>query len=101
MTAVVVGPAGLTETRHPATPSLHAQPADASQAARFNVEVLKNASTPATLVKSMSVFVAQKLPEIPKGSRVLTFCYDTGERYFSVEGLFESDGTAVQVGARP
>ena len=32
--------------------------------------------------------VAQKLPEIPKGSRVLTFCYDTGERYLSVDGLF-------------
>ncbi len=32
--------------------------------------------------------VAKKLPEIPKGSRVLTFCYDTGERYLSVEGLF-------------
>jgi cysteine synthase len=45
--------------------------------------------------------VAKKLPEIPDGSTVLTFCYDTGERYFSVEGLFESDGTAVQVGARP
>jgi len=43
--------------------------------------------------------VAQKLPELPAGSRVLTFCYDTGERYFSVEGLFAADGTAVQVGA--
>lgn len=32
--------------------------------------------------------VAQKLPEIPDGARVLTFCYDTGERYLSVEGLF-------------
>jgi cysteine synthase A len=32
--------------------------------------------------------VAQKLPELPKGGRVLTFCYDTGERYLSVEGLF-------------
>jgi cysteine synthase A len=32
--------------------------------------------------------VAQKLKEIPKGSRVLAFCYDTGERYLSVEGLF-------------
>jgi cysteine synthase A len=32
--------------------------------------------------------VKQKLPEIPKGSRVLTFCYDTGERYLSIEGLF-------------
>jgi cysteine synthase A len=32
--------------------------------------------------------VNQKLNEIPKGSRILTFCYDTGERYLSVEGLF-------------
>lgn len=32
--------------------------------------------------------VAKKLPEIPDGSTVLTFCYDTGERYLSVEGLF-------------
>ena len=32
--------------------------------------------------------VAKKLPDIPKGSRVLTFCYDTGERYLSIEGLF-------------
>nr|MBA2760391.1 cysteine synthase A [Segetibacter sp.] len=32
--------------------------------------------------------VAKKLPEIPKGSRVLTFNYDTGERYLSIEGLF-------------
>ncbi len=31
--------------------------------------------------------VAQKLPEIPEGSTILTFCYDTGERYLSVEGL--------------
>ncbi len=32
--------------------------------------------------------VAKKLPELPKGSKVLTFNYDTGERYWSVEGLF-------------
>lgn len=32
--------------------------------------------------------VAQKLPEIPAGSTVLTFSYDTGERYLSVDGLF-------------
>ena len=32
--------------------------------------------------------VAKKLPELPEGSRVLAFCYDTGERYLSVEGLF-------------
>jgi cysteine synthase len=32
--------------------------------------------------------VARKLPEIREGSRVLTFCYDTGERYLSIEELF-------------
>jgi cysteine synthase A len=32
--------------------------------------------------------VAKKLPDVPDGSTVLTFCYDTGERYLSVEGLF-------------
>lgn len=32
--------------------------------------------------------VSRKLPEIPEGSRVLTFCYDTGERYLSIESLF-------------
>ncbi len=31
--------------------------------------------------------VKQKLPELAPGSRVLTFCYDTGERYLSVEGF--------------
>ena len=32
--------------------------------------------------------VNKKLPEIADGARVMTFCYDTGERYLSVEGLF-------------
>ncbi len=32
--------------------------------------------------------VAKKLPELASGARVLTFNYDTGERYLSVEGLF-------------
>ena len=32
--------------------------------------------------------VAQLLPTIPKNSKVLTFSYDNGERYFSIEGLF-------------
>ncbi len=32
--------------------------------------------------------VAKKIPEIPPGNRVLTFIYDTGERYLSVEGLY-------------
>jgi cysteine synthase len=32
--------------------------------------------------------VAKKLKEIPTNAKVLTFCYDTGERYLSIEGLF-------------
>lgn len=32
--------------------------------------------------------VAQKLAEIPEGATVLTFNYDTGERYLSIEGLY-------------
>ena len=32
--------------------------------------------------------VASKSSEMPKGSRVLTFAYDTGERYLSIDGLF-------------
>ncbi len=32
--------------------------------------------------------VAQLLPSLPDGARVLTFCYDTGERYLSIEDLF-------------
>ena len=31
--------------------------------------------------------IAKKLPELPAGSRVLGFNYDTGERYLSVEGF--------------
>lgn len=33
--------------------------------------------------------IAQKLPEMPAGARVLGFNYDTGERYLSIEGLYE------------
>lgn len=32
--------------------------------------------------------LAKKLPDIPAGSRVLIFNYDTGERYLSIDGLF-------------
>jgi cysteine synthase A len=32
--------------------------------------------------------VAKQLPKLPSGARVLTYCYDTGERYLSVEDLF-------------
>jgi cysteine synthase A len=33
--------------------------------------------------------ISKKLGEIPKGATVLGFNYDTGERYLSVEGLYE------------
>ena len=45
--------------------------------------ILAGISTGASLAA-----VAQKIKELPKGSRILTFNYDTGERYWSVEGLF-------------
>ncbi|MFZ1979432.1 MAG: cysteine synthase A [Bacteroidota bacterium] len=32
--------------------------------------------------------VAKKLPDLRPGGRILTFNYDTGERYLSVDGLF-------------
>ncbi|MGB4359461.1 MAG: cysteine synthase A [Rhodoferax sp.] len=34
--------------------------------------------------------IAQKLPELPVGAKVLGFNYDTGERYLSVEGFLPS-----------
>ncbi len=45
--------------------------------------ILTGISTGASLAA-----VAQKLVDIPAGSKVLTFNYDTGERYLSIEGLF-------------
>jgi len=32
--------------------------------------------------------LSKKLPDIPKGASILTFNYDTGERYLSIEGLY-------------
>lgn len=45
--------------------------------------ILAGISTGASLAA-----VAETLKNAPKGSRILTFDYDTGERYLSVEGLF-------------
>ncbi len=45
--------------------------------------ILAGVSTGAALAA-----VAKKLPEITKGSTILTYNYDTGERYLSIEGLF-------------
>jgi cysteine synthase A len=35
--------------------------------------------------------IAQKLPELPKGSRILGFNYDTGERYLSVPDFLPTE----------
>ena len=35
--------------------------------------------------------IAQKLPDLPQGSRVIGFNYDTGERYLSVEGFLPAE----------
>ena len=32
--------------------------------------------------------VARKIPQIPDGATIVTFNYDTGERYLSIEGLY-------------
>jgi cysteine synthase A len=61
-------------------------PEDAAQYARRCAReegVLVGVSSGAALAA-----VAQKLPDMPDGAKVLTFTYDTGERYLSVEGLF-------------
>lgn len=48
--------------------------------------ILAGISTGASLAA-----INQKLSEIPEGSKILTFNYDTGERYWSVDGLFEEN----------
>ncbi len=45
--------------------------------------ILAGISTGASLAA-----VAKKIAEIPSGARILTYNYDTGERYLSIEGLF-------------
>ena len=37
--------------------------------------------------------IAQKLPSLPQGARVMGFNYDTGERYLSVEGFLPVEPT--------
>ena len=36
---------------------------------------------------AMLAAIAQKLPDLPAGSRVLGFNYDSGEQYLSIEGF--------------
>ena len=48
--------------------------------------ILAGISTGASLAA-----INKKLGDIPEGSTILTFNYDTGERYWSVDGLFEEN----------
>src|SRR5690606_36909887 len=48
--------------------------------------ILAGISTGASLAA-----INKKLAEIPDGSKILTFNYDTGERYWSVDGLYEEN----------
>jgi cysteine synthase A len=62
--------------------AIQVDPADAKEWARRSATVegmLVGISSGATLAA-----IAQKLPSLPAGSRVLGFNYDTGERYLSV-----------------
>ena len=62
--------------------AIQVDPADAKEWARRSARVeglLVGISSGATLAA-----IAQKLPELPAGTRVLGFNYDTGERYLSV-----------------
>ena len=61
---------------------IQVDPADAKEMARRSAReegVLVGISSGATLAA-----IAQKLPDLPEGARVLGFNYDTGERYLSV-----------------
>jgi cysteine synthase A len=61
---------------------IQVDPADAKEWARRSAReegMLVGISSGATLAA-----IASKLPDLPKGSRVLGFNYDTGERYLSV-----------------
>jgi cysteine synthase A len=65
--------------------TIQVTPDDAKEMARRSAReegILVGISSGATLAA-----IAQKLRELPKGSRVLGFNYDTGERYLSVEGF--------------
>ncbi len=65
---------------------LQVAPADAMDYARRSAReegVLVGVSSGASLAA-----VAQLLPTVPDGSRILTFTYDSGERYLSVEALY-------------
>ena len=70
--------------------TIQVTPDDAKEMARRYAReegILVGISSGATLAA-----IEQKLREMPKGTRVLGFNYDTGERYLSVEGFLPAEG---------
>ncbi|HET9578928.1 MAG TPA: cysteine synthase A [Usitatibacter sp.] len=68
---------------------IQVEPEAAKEMARRSAReegILVGMSSGATLAA-----IAQKLPELGKGARVLGFNYDTGERYLSVEGFLPQE----------
>ncbi len=64
--------------------------ADKEEAFRFAREAARQEGIFAGISTGASLAaVARVLEDAPANSRVLTFCYDTGERYLSLPGLFE------------
>jgi cysteine synthase len=69
---------------------LQVDPADAMEYARRAAKeegLLIGISSGASLAA-----VAQLIPQVPDGSRILAFSYDTGERYLSIEALWATPG---------
>lgn len=60
---------------------------DMARRAALEEGMLVGISSGATLAA-----IAKKLPEIPAGSTILGFCYDTGERYLSVPDFLPVEG---------
>ena len=59
------------------------------EAFEYTVRLAKEEGIFAGISTGASLAAIGKIaPEIPCGSKILTFNYDTGERYLSVEGLF-------------
>jgi cysteine synthase A len=76
-------PANLDTTQLDGVITVEAEPArEMARRAAREEGLLVGISSGATLAA-----IAQKLPELPAGSRVLGFNYDTGERYLSIEGF--------------
>ncbi len=59
---------------------------DMARSAAVKEGMLVGISSGATLAA-----IAQKIPELPKGSRILGFNYDTGERYLSVPDFLPTE----------